>query len=169
MNKTRMLCAAVAMTLGGIAHAQDVGMSISAGQPGFYGRIDIGGVPQPPRLVYAQPIVIEPARVAVAQPPLYLHVPPGHAKNWRKHCARYNACGQPVYFVQDSWYNSVYVPYYRGRHDRYNGGAPVAFAAPAARLRTAGPRVRGAGDVGARGRGRAGAALLGRAPAGCRR
>ena len=130
MNKTRMLCAVVAMTLGGIAHAQDVGMSISAGQPGFYGRIDIGGVPQPPRLVYAQPIVIEPARVAVAQPPLYLHVPPGHAKNWRKHCARYNACGQRVYFVQDSWYNSVYVPYYRGRHDRYNGGAPVAFAAP---------------------------------------
>jgi hypothetical protein len=136
MNKTRMLFAAVAMTLGGISHAQDVGMSISAGQPGFYGRIDIGGVPQPPRLVYAQPIVIEPAHVAVAQPPLYLHVPPGHAKNWRKHCARYNACGQPVTFA-GQLVHGVYVPP-RGRHDRYNGGAPVPSPRPAAGK--AGPR-----------------------------
>jgi uncharacterized protein YcfJ len=131
MNKSRMLCAAAAMVVSTSALATDVGVSISAGQPGFYGRIDIGSVPQPPRLVYAQPIVIQPARVAVVQPPLYLHVPPGHAKHWAKHCARYNACGQPVYFVQDGWYNNVYVPYYRGRHHGYAGGAPVALAAPA--------------------------------------
>ena len=108
MNQTRMMCAAAAMSLCGVALAQNVGVAVTAGQPGFYGRIDIGGVPQPPRLVYAQPIVIEPARVAYAQPPLYLRVPRGHAKNWRKHCARYNACGQPVYFVQERWVRERY-------------------------------------------------------------
>jgi hypothetical protein len=29
------------------AHATDVGVSISIGQPGFYGQIDIGGYPAP--------------------------------------------------------------------------------------------------------------------------
>ena len=43
-------------------------------------------------------------------------VPPGHARNWRKHCHKYDACGRPAYFVQDSWYRSVYVPHYRERH-----------------------------------------------------
>lgn len=39
--------------------------------------------------------------------PIYLHVPPGHAKNWRSYCGRYDACGQPVYFVR-SWYQRYY-------------------------------------------------------------
>ncbi len=128
--KTKMLCVTAAMMVSALALATDVGVSISAGQPDFYGRIDIGGVPRPPRLVYAQPIVIQPARVSVMQPPVYLHVPPGHQKNWAKHCARYNACAQPVYFVQDAWYNDVYVPYYRGRHRGYSGSS-VALASPA--------------------------------------
>jgi hypothetical protein len=38
------------------------------------------------------------------------------AQNWRKHCRKYNACGRPVYFVQDNWYNDVYVPRYRETH-----------------------------------------------------
>ncbi|MGH6638173.1 MAG: hypothetical protein ACREXN_13290 [Polaromonas sp.] len=67
--------------------------------PGVYGRIDIGTAPPPP-LIYAQPIIIQRPPVLVQQPPLYLHVPPGHAKKWSKHCAKYNACGQPVYFVK---------------------------------------------------------------------
>ncbi len=67
--------------------------------PGVYGRIEIGNAPPPP-LIYARPIIIQRAPVLVQQPPLYLHVPPGHAKKWSKHCATYNACGQPVYFVQ---------------------------------------------------------------------
>jgi len=122
MKKLLMLAAAA--LAGTPAFANDVAVSISAGQPGFYGRIDIGGVPQPPRLVYAQPIVVQPAPVGVAQPPVYLRVPPGHAKHWAKHCAQYHACGQPVYFVQDGWYNNVYVPYYRHGHHGY--AAPVA-------------------------------------------
>ena len=96
------------------ALATDVGVSISVGEPGFYGRIDIGNFPQPV-LVYPRPVIIRPAPVAVVAQPIYLRVPPGHAKNWRKHCARYDACGQPVYFVQDRWYNNVYVPEYRSR------------------------------------------------------
>ncbi|MNN39992.1 hypothetical protein D3C81_1540490 [compost metagenome] len=48
--------------------------------------------------------------------PIYLRVPPGHAKHWSKHCRKYNACNQEVYFVQDSWYNNQYVPRYRQQH-----------------------------------------------------
>ncbi len=46
--------------------ATDVGVSISVGQPGFYGRIDIGNAP-PPVLVYPQPVVIQPVRVRAAR------------------------------------------------------------------------------------------------------
>ncbi|MFC3107998.1 hypothetical protein ACFQAT_11020 [Undibacterium arcticum] len=125
----RFLFAAAAATVAAAAvpaFAADVGVSVSVGDPGFYGRIDIGNVP-PPQLIYAQPVIVQP--VAVAGPPLYLHVPPGHAKHWSKNCYRYNACGQRVYFVQDSWYNNVYVPSYRehrggrGEHrDGYDNG-----------------------------------------------
>ncbi len=66
--------------------------------PGVYGRIEIGTAPPPP-LIYSQPVIVYRNPVVVQQP-LYLHVPPGHAKKWSKHCARYNACGQPVYFVR---------------------------------------------------------------------
>ena len=98
----------------------DVGVSISIGDPNFYGRIDLGDFPQP-RLIYRRPIVIE--RVRQTPEPLYLRVPPGHAKNWRKHCHQYDACGRPVYFVEDRWYNEVYVPRYRERHgDHHDRG-----------------------------------------------
>ena len=104
----RLIFAAVITATSGSALAADVGVSVTVGQPGYYGRIDIGNFPQP-QLIYAQPIVIERAPVGAAPKPLYLHVPPGHAKNWRKHCGKYNACGEPVYFVSDNWYNDVYV------------------------------------------------------------
>lgn len=68
-------------------------------QPGIYGRIEFGTAPPPP-VIYAQPVIIQRPAVVVQQQPLYLHVPPGHAKKWSKHCAQYNACGQPVYFVK---------------------------------------------------------------------
>lgn len=105
------LTAAAAMP----AFAADVGVSISVGEPGFYGRIDIGDFP-PPVLIYPQPVEILPPPPGMVRQPIYLRVPPGHAKNWRKYCYRYHACGQPVYFVQDRWYNDVYVPRYRERH-----------------------------------------------------
>ena len=98
--KRLLFAAALAAVATSPVLAADIGVSLSIGQPGFYGRIDIGDYPKP-QLVYPQPVVIE--RAPVGRPPIYLHVPPGHAKHWRKHCREYNACGEQVYFVQDNW------------------------------------------------------------------
>jgi hypothetical protein len=104
------------------ANAADVGVSVSVGQPGFYGQIDIGNFPRP-QVIYPTPVVVSPVPVGVHHPPpIYLHVPPGHAKKWKKHCHEYNACGRPVYFVQDHYYNNVYVPEYQARHGHNSGG-----------------------------------------------
>lgn len=112
--KRFLIAAAVSATaISAPALAADVGVSVSVGQPGFYGRIDIGDYP-PPVVIYREPRVVE--RVVVDRPPLYLRVPPGHAKHWAKHCYKYNACGERVYFVRDDWYNREYVPRYRERH-----------------------------------------------------
>jgi hypothetical protein len=86
------------------ALATDVGVSVQISQPGVYGRIDIGRFPQP-QVIVAQPVImVQPRYVPVAPEPVYMWVPPGHQKNWRRYCGRYNACGVPVYFVQDGWY-----------------------------------------------------------------
>jgi len=110
----KLLLATALLALAGSVHCADVAVSVTVGQPGFYGHIDIGGMP-PPQLVYARPVVIQQP-VGVVYQPVYLRVPPGHEKNWRKHCQRYNACGRPVYFVQDTWYTNVYAPQYRAEH-----------------------------------------------------
>ena len=97
--------------------AADVGISVSVGQPGFYGRLDIGSFPQP-RLIIPTPVIILPGPPGISHQPVYMRVPPGHQKKWGKHCHKYNACGQPVYFVQDDWYNNEYAPRYRGKHGK---------------------------------------------------
>lgn len=84
--------------------------------PGVYGQIQIGNNPPPP-LLYRQPVVITRGPAYVAEP-LYLYVPPGHAKNWRKHCDRYNACGRPVYFVRADKNNRWWDGGPRGYDDR---------------------------------------------------
>ncbi|HKB84164.1 MAG TPA: hypothetical protein VKD04_13300 [Burkholderiales bacterium] len=120
------LCA-LAVTVAAVttpAIAADVGVSVQIGEPGFYGRIDIGNFPQP-QVIYPQPVVIQPAPVGVVRQPVYLRVPPKHAKNWRKYCRKYDACGQPVYFVEDRWYKDEYAPRYReghrGDHGEHHG------------------------------------------------
>jgi hypothetical protein len=106
MKKTLALLLAV--TAFTSAHAEtSVGVSIGINQPGVYGRINIGDVPRP-ALVYAQPVVIAPPAVAYERRPIYLYVPPAHQQDWRRYCGRYNACGQPVYFVQDRWVRERY-------------------------------------------------------------
>jgi hypothetical protein len=117
----RLLCAAAIAAASFPVFSADVGVSVTVGQPGFYGRIDLGNVPQPPQLIYPQPVLIQRVPIDVAPPPLYLRVPPGHAKNWRKHCRKYNACDRQVYFVQEQWYNDVYVPHYRDHGPRQEG------------------------------------------------
>lgn len=100
----RLLLAGVALLAASVgpAHAQAYVNATVGGElaPGVYGRIQIGNAPPPP-VLYPQPVVIHQPAVAVQRAPIYLYVPPGHAKNWRKHCARYNACNQPVYFVKE--------------------------------------------------------------------
>jgi hypothetical protein len=114
----RILFAAVLAAFSVPAFA-DVGVSVSVGQPGFYGHLDIGDAPAP-QLIYREPMVIQQAPERIVQQPMYLRVRPGHERNWRKYCHEYNACGQPVYFVQESWYSNVYAPRYRD-HDRSEG------------------------------------------------
>ena len=73
----------------------------------------IGGV------IYPQPVIIAP--VAVAPAPMYMHVPPGHAKKWRKHCHKYNACGTPVYFVQANYAGPHSYPVQPVYYDEHKG------------------------------------------------
>ena len=90
--------------------ASDLGINvIVAGElrPGVYGQVEIGNAPRPV-VVYEQPrVVVVEKRYARAQP-VYLHVPPGHAKNWDKHCHQYHACGRQVYFVRSAEYEPDY-------------------------------------------------------------
>ena len=109
---------AAALVVGALpAHAGDVGVSIRIGEPGFSGEIDIGNVGRP-ALVYEQPVLIERAPDYDRLPPLYLVVPPGHEKHWRRHCAEYHACGRQVYFVSRDWYEREYAPRYQREHGR---------------------------------------------------
>lgn len=121
MNKSNCFLSAVlaVSALQTAAFAADIGVSVNISQPGFYGRIDVGRVPGPV-LIYPQPVIIEQRTVNVVRQPIYLRVPPGHERHWDKHCSRYQACGQPVYFVQDGWYRDVYEPRYYGDAGRYD-------------------------------------------------
>jgi hypothetical protein len=105
------------------AHAgTNIGVTIGINAPGQYGRINIDNYPQV-QLVAPQPIIYAPSPVAAYQRPIYLYVPQMHRANWGRYCGRYSACGQPVYFVQETW-----VQQQRGRdheheheHDNRNG------------------------------------------------
>jgi len=109
----RLLFAAALAAVTGAALAGDNHGHASIGQPDYYGRLDFGDYPQP-EVINRHPIAIE--RVPTNHLPVYLRVPAGQTKNWRKHCREYNACGERVYFVQDNWYNRDYVPRYQEYH-----------------------------------------------------
>lgn len=120
MKKTLLALTVLGSTLSAAVAAPDIGVSVDIRQPGVYGRIDIGARPPPP-LVYAQPIMVSPPRVVVQRQPIYLYVPPGHQKKWSKHCARYNACHQPVYFVQERWVEDRWQARHAGGETRHHG------------------------------------------------
>ena len=107
MKTTHAIAIAFALAATAASAQTSVGVSIGINQPGVYGRIDIGNTPPPP-VIYAKPIIYAPPPVHVVQQPVYLYVPPGHQKKWGKHCAAYNACGQPVYFVKEQWVRERY-------------------------------------------------------------
>ena len=107
---TRTFSALVTMLVAsvGVSRAGDLNLNVLlSGQvaPGVYGQVQLGSAPPPP-VVYAQPMLIEPQ--SSPPPPVYLHVPPGHAKNWRQHCHEYHACNRPVYFVRSAEYAPDY-------------------------------------------------------------
>ncbi len=105
------LAAAAALWLPQSASAQNSSNVI--GELAYYGLLELAGLPQP-QLLYPDSVIIR--RTQAVRSPVYLRVPPGHAKNWSKHCGRYNACSRPVYFVDDNWYQRTYVPAYQARH-----------------------------------------------------
>jgi hypothetical protein len=113
----RVITILALLSAGAASHAGGVDIRVMlSGQvvPGVYGQVNIGNE-SPPPVVYAQPMLIEPQR---APPPaIYLHVPPDHAKNWRKHCHEYNACNRPVYFVRSREYDPEYQRHYQD-HER---------------------------------------------------
>jgi hypothetical protein len=104
MRSARLLITALLSAAGAAlplaSQATNVNVSVGISQPGFYGRVDIGSEPPPP-VIYAQPVIITPAPYAHVRPPIYLRVRPGEEREWGRYCARYAACGQPVYFVRD--------------------------------------------------------------------
>ena len=109
--------AALALTCAvGFAQAQAYISGSISGQlaPGVYGQVNIGNA-APPALLYGQPMWGGPV-VQQAQP-IYMWVPPGHARDWRRYCGRYHACGRPTYFLRDA------PPQWRGgpppRHERH--------------------------------------------------
>ena len=101
------MIAATLLAVSAPAFAGDVSVSIGINQPGFYGQINIGDYPRP-AVVYAQPVVIERGPGYAEAEPIYLHVPPGHERHWKQHCAEYHACGRRVFFVKDYWYRGEY-------------------------------------------------------------
>ena len=91
----------------GVLHADPVVIRLGSNgevSPGKYGQVQFGNAPPPP-VLYAQPVIIKRQSV-VAGAPLYLHVPPSHAKKWARYCQRYNACNRQVYFVKSAEYKA---------------------------------------------------------------
>lgn len=69
-------------------------------RPGVYGRIVVKAKAAPPPLIYPQPVVGSDALVAAGAQPVYLYVPPGQVRKWKRNCSRWAACDQPVLFVR---------------------------------------------------------------------
>ena len=136
MKKLLVACALAAAAVAVPAVAQ-VGVSITVGEPGFYGRLDVGGYQ--PRVIYREPVVVE--RYYRNQTPIYVRVPPGHQKNWNR-IAAVTSVRSPVYFVRDECTGCLFtaLPPLHGRdaldnrrddrHDRREiGGMIVATTA----------------------------------------
>jgi hypothetical protein len=124
MSRFRMMPLMVAAlgTAAPLAYAADVDIGVViSGEivPGVYGRVDLTNRPAPPPVVYAQPVIVEHVPDAERAEPIYLHVPPGHAKNWRKYCHQYHACNQRVYFVKSAEYEPGYRPGYDHGHSAH--------------------------------------------------
>ena len=114
---TSRLLITTALLLTTSAGATDVAASVSVGGGEFYGRIEIGTAAKP-QVVSPIPVVVHPMATEAERVPIYLRVPPGHVKHWSKHCREYGACGERVFFVEERWYNEVYLPSHQATRER---------------------------------------------------
>lgn len=120
-----ILSTLAALALGTVVSAPavagpDINVSVDIRPPGVWGRIEIGPqLPLPP-VVLHRPVIIRPGPVAVERRPIYLYVPPAHQREWGRYCGRYQACGQPVYFVRDDWVRNRWEHRADRRDDRWD-------------------------------------------------
>ena len=102
------LAGTLASTLVGVASAADT-------DPGIYGQIDTGRFPHP-KVINKRPVTGDHKVHGKTGSVIYLHVRPGEEWHWYAHCAGYQACSTPVYFVTENWFVNVYLPAI-GSHD----------------------------------------------------
>jgi hypothetical protein len=114
----RTLFLGAALVAAAVPALAQTNVHISVGQPGFYGRLDLGDFGARPVVYTRQPVIVREVRHMRAEP-IYLRVPPGHRRSWSRYCGRYDACGRPVMFVRDDWYTNTYAPHYRARHGHH--------------------------------------------------
>lgn len=96
---------ALAALAAGAVHADGANAyrNVTAGgtlRPGIYGRIVIKGKAPPPPVIYPHPVIASEAIVPGAAKPVYLYVPPGQVRHWKRNCARWSACDEAVLFVR---------------------------------------------------------------------
>ena len=108
----RMLFAVALSLVAAPLFAADVGVSLTIGEPNFFGHIEFGNTARPD-VIYRDPVIVKKQLLHKHVEPIYLRVRPGHEKHWRKHCHEYHACNRPVYFVKDTWYRKRYASHYR--------------------------------------------------------
>ncbi len=114
-NSLRKALVGGVLLAGATQAALAASVSISVHQPGVWGRVTLGGPVPQTAWVAPQPVVIRPPPVAVVRSPIYMYVPTAHSSNWARHCGRYEACGQPVIFVQDGWVRAQHAAHYKDR------------------------------------------------------
>lgn len=79
-----MLSAATLLSIKATAAPVEVRLSAPIGT-NAYGQVVIGGP------VYSQPVYVEPVIV---------YAPIEHQRHWHRWCGQYDACGQPVRFIE---------------------------------------------------------------------
>ena len=89
--------------------------------PGIYGKLDLSRFGKP-QVLNVKPLLVSTAKGAGKAKPVFVHVRPGWELHWSAHCAAYDACNVPVYFVTEGWFVHVYLPVIGeqdGREQRY--------------------------------------------------
>lgn len=115
----RIAAGVAALGICAVQSAMAANVFISINQPGVYGRVDIGEPVPQQAWVYQEPVVIAPQPYYVQRQPIYLYVPTAHSSNWGRYCSRYNACAQPVVFVQDRWVRDRHAQYQQQNEERF--------------------------------------------------